>query len=677
MSAARGASAQSAPAPVVITPSFSAERYLAARTPIVLSISGPARPGAITIVIGSADVTALFERRDEQWVYRADVVPLPSGESEVAVYLVDSGAWNEVGRFPIKVLTPHGFTKSTVSPAASVNNKGQLAEGRSADQAAPERATFQDVQLATGFQSSQIRAGWQIDSRMMAIGVSNRREALRFGERGDRAPRFDLSDYQLRVQRGPANLSLGSVSLGSNRHLMSGFGSRGAMLGVGSQAVSLAVAALDGSPTVGWDHPLGFTRPSHRVLGSTVAVEMRPQRPGALHVDLTLVDGLLQPRAGFGQNAITDAQRSTGLGVQFSASSPQQRLRVVGGIAESRFVNPPDPLLDGDMKTTEIQPAKKSARYLETSVGLLQNAPLGKGVKMNLNANWRHERVDPLYRSITAAPRADLRSDAFDANATIGALALQASHARSGDNLARIASLLTTQTRMTTTQASLPLAALMRRTASWIPSAAYNFSQSHQFGVGVPVNSGFTIENVPSLVSTVHDASLQWQGAKWRAGYRFNRSFQDNRQPDRVAADLSVATHAMTLGLTATSTLDLNVDLSTERQSNLEQAVHATVQRVGLTTNWRPTVGTGVAASFSASRNMDAPRTEQSGNNELRLELSRALALGRSAQQGARAQAFVRYARQSSNATRFLEPALAPTTSAAWTVASGINFLVF
>ena len=679
--------AQTAPPPIAVTASFSGDRYLAARTPIVLTIShaptapgpgaGPGAEGTVAILIGSADVTALFDRHGDQWVYRADVLALPSGDSEVAVYLVNAG-WNELGRFPLKVLTPHGFTKSTLSPAASVNNTGQLAEGQTAGQPAPERPTFQDVQLATGFQSSQIRGDWSLESHANAIGVSNRHQALRFGERGDRAPRFDLSDYLVRLHRGPANLSVGNVSLGVNRHLMNGFGSRGITFDVGSPAVSLAVGALGGSPTVGWDDPLGVTRAAHRVLGSTLALEMRPQRPGALHVDLTLVNGSLLPRTGFTQNAVTDAERSTGVGIQFSTSTPQQRLRVAGGVSESRFVNPSDPLLDGGLQTTHVSPTRKLARYLETSLVVLQNAKLGTTLT-NLTTNWRHERVDPLYRSVSAFTRADAQTNAFDANATIGVVALQASHTRSGDNLGRIASLLTTDTRTTTTQATIPFAALLHTTSRWIPAAAYGLSQTHQFGVGVPTNAGFTAENVPNQASTAHDASLQWQAERWRAGYRFNRSFQDNRQPGHERADLSVSTHATTFGLTASRTLDVGVDLSTERQVNLEQGVRGTVERFGFTTNWRPNTATGVATAFTASRNADAPRTQQAGNTELRVELSRALSLGRRAQQGARAQAFMRYARQSANTTQFLQPLFPqpPLSHAAWSVSSGVNFLVF
>jgi hypothetical protein len=353
-------------------------------------------------------------------------------------------------------------------------------------------------------------------------------------------------------------------------------------------------------------------------------------------------------------------------------------VRVAGGLSESRFVNPRDPLLDGGLQTTQVSPTRKLARYLETSLVVLQNAKLGTTLT-NLTTNWRHERVDPLYRSVSAFTRADALTNAFDANATIGVVALQASLTRSGDNLARIASLLTTDTRTTTTQATVPLAALLHTASHWIPAAAYSVSQTHQFGVGVPTNAGFTVENVPNQASTAHDASLQWQAERWRAGYRFNRSFQDNRQPGHERADLSVSTHATTFGLSALRTLDVGIDLSTERQVNLEQNVRGTVERFGFTTNWRPGTATGVATAFTASRNADAPRTQRAGNTELRVELSRALALGRRAQQGARAQAFMRYARQSANTTQFLQPLFPqpPLSHAAWSVSSGINFLVF
>src|SRR5258708_537041 len=95
----RSAAAQIAPAPVV-TASFAADHYLAARTPIILTMRPATIDGTVAIILGTTDVTALFDRRGDQLVYRADVLPLPSGESDVTVYVVNGAAWTEVARFP-------------------------------------------------------------------------------------------------------------------------------------------------------------------------------------------------------------------------------------------------------------------------------------------------------------------------------------------------------------------------------------------------------------------------------------------------------------------------------------------------------------------------------------------------------------------------------------------------
>src|SRR5437868_6986600 len=166
-----------------------------------------------------------------------------------------------------------------------------------------------------------------------------------FNERGSHAPQVDLSDYVVTLERTGAKLSIGNTTFGSNRHLMNGFTSRGVTMTLGVPAVSLSLGALGGTPIVGWDDPIGLARPEHRMSSASLAFEARPQRPGALHLDFTLMRGSLLPKTGFTQNAVTDAEKSTGGGVQVAASTPSQRLHFAGGFAMSRFVNPSDPLL--------------------------------------------------------------------------------------------------------------------------------------------------------------------------------------------------------------------------------------------------------------------------------------------------------------------------------------------
>src|SRR6187401_2825393 len=64
---------------IKVVASFSPDRYVAVRTPIELTFDRfPDRSeGTIAVMIGTADVTALLERRARSLVYRASAMRLP------------------------------------------------------------------------------------------------------------------------------------------------------------------------------------------------------------------------------------------------------------------------------------------------------------------------------------------------------------------------------------------------------------------------------------------------------------------------------------------------------------------------------------------------------------------------------------------------------------------------
>src|SRR3954470_12126190 len=61
--------------------------------------------GRIAVVIGRADMTGLFIINGTRLVYSPALVPLPLGESRVAVYLVRAdGSWLELAHFTLQVI---------------------------------------------------------------------------------------------------------------------------------------------------------------------------------------------------------------------------------------------------------------------------------------------------------------------------------------------------------------------------------------------------------------------------------------------------------------------------------------------------------------------------------------------------------------------------------------------
>jgi hypothetical protein len=75
--------------------------------------------GRIAVIIGRADVTSLFIADGARFVYSPSLVPLPLGESEIVIYLVDANnAWRQLGQFQLHVV-------SEASASASASNKSE------------------------------------------------------------------------------------------------------------------------------------------------------------------------------------------------------------------------------------------------------------------------------------------------------------------------------------------------------------------------------------------------------------------------------------------------------------------------------------------------------------------------------------------------------------------------
>src|SRR5690606_26107042 len=150
----------------------------------------------------------------------------------------------------------------------------------------------------------------------------------------------------------------------------------------------------------------------------------------------------------------------------------------------------------------------------------------------------RHERADPLYRSIGAYVQPDVESNGVDVTGSLGSLAVQGSYSGSRDNLDDLPSVLTTKTRTQGLSASIPVSTIVSATGAWfLPQVSWMWQRNRQFGEGVPVNGGFSESHVPDQVSTNQSVSVAWSLNASTLTYRWNRTFQDNRQTGREQAD--------------------------------------------------------------------------------------------------------------------------------------------
>lgn len=667
---------------LTVQPSFDGEKWLNARDRIELRLSRPvtAADGTVAVMIGDTDYTSMFDVTPAALVYRHDGLPLPAGERELVVSLSRPDApWQELGRFPIKVLTRRGFQKAAIKPSLDLTNKGQLREEQFPDASFSSRDQFQDVVAQGGLSSEHERGDFAIRTQTSITGVSYINDALRFGEKGERAPRVDLANYKVEMQKGPVQLAAGSVAFGAHRHLINGFGSRGVVLTLGaSRPVSLSVGALSGTSIVGWDNISGVQNQEHRFLGATVGFELIPRSPGAIRLETSYLDGSLLPQSGFNQGAIRAAEKSRGTGLRLLMANPSRRVSVELGMTRSRFIPAPDPQLEEGLPVVELEEEDRDAVYADVALVLLQNRKIfSTAQQANLSLAVNYERIDPLFRTVATSLQSDNQRMAGTLNGNIGPVMFQLGHARREDNLDGIRSILKTKTRESIANLEIALAPLFgaRPSAVWIPVIGGTVSHIHQFGAWLPVDSGFSDSHVPDQISIAGQGRIEWTVGRYRFGYRTSISNQDNRQVGRENADFRSDAGTVFVGFAPTDRLELSVESSLERQRNLELNQRDRLRRHGATMSWRFWRDVALAASYSWTFGRDQAWTNERLATESFVDLSSGFSLWPASTQQNRARIFVRYSnRDSSTFDRVFD---LRSDNEGWSITSGVNLSVF
>ncbi len=667
--------------PLSVTTDFPSDSWVDAYQPIGLRLSRPlnVQTERLAVILGRTDLSALFTVTPIVARYSANTLPLPSGENELAVFLVSAGQpWQEIARIPVRVRTKNGFHRTEVKPALTLTTNGQIAPGADDD---VQRAPYAGVTFNPAFRTTLVNDNGTFELQSNFLAVTKQAQALRFGAQGRSAPKFDLSDYLIRGINGPLSASLGHVSFGQSRHLVSGVASRGvtAALAV-AKIAEFSVAAMNGTSIVGWDNPTGFTRDDHRIFGATFKVDAVRARPGAALFDVTLLQGAQLPQAGFTEALLNDREKSRGAAFHFAGKAPGDRLVFDAGNTVSRFENPSDQSLEQGLTLVDVRPETKAARFADVTLAILRDASLSKTVKANLSATLRHERVDPLFRTLGATVQSNILQNVFDLTGGLGPLVVQASHARSEDNLDDLESALKTFTRVTSANVGLPVGSLFSasKPSRFLPQLTYTLGRTHQFANDVPVNSDFTETHVPDQVSTNQSVDAQWTIAKWRVGYRYNISAQDNRQTGRESSDLDNLAHNVALAFSPKGWLDLSGSLALEGADNKEFDQQSNTRRVGAGMDVRPTRDLSLTSAFTRTWMDDDPQTMEATNDELSVELSRNFRLLRRAAERPSGRVFLRYLRQSAGSAQFIDGTRANDVSRSnWALNSGVSINAF
>jgi chemotaxis protein histidine kinase CheA len=574
-----------------------------------------------------------------------------------------------------------GFEKLDFTPALVINIKSQPAQSNFPEATRPERPTFTDLTLQASMKSEMTRGMFSSQTQFDFVGSSFQKEALRFGQLGDQAPQVDLSSYLMQFQTGKVKVQTGHYSFGTNRHLINSFSSRGLMMSLplGTHG-DFALTAMNGSSIVGFDNFFGLDKRKHQLLSGTLGLEFLPKRPGGLRFEASLLDGWLLPITGVTQGSVNDAERSRGIGFRVIASDPKQRFKLDTGFTRSEFVNPADPLLNQNAKVKDIPVITRNAHYLDASVDILKDFALTKTRKINLTFALKHELVDPLFRSLGASTQADKVSNDFSLVSAIGEITAQFTHARFNDNLANVPSILKSLTRANTFTLGVPLASLFSDPAKpspLFPRVAYNFNRTHQFGAAIPVNGGFELDptSIPDQLGTVQAFTADWQIDKWKFGYRLNHSLQNNQQPGKELADLVNFVNGFAVGVAASKSLDLNVEINHESTQNIEAQTIDRTLRLAPTINWRMSKKSTFASNFSVTLAGDEAQTKRNRNLEFDMQWTFQFGFEKDKFRKLNGQFFIRYANRFALARNTL--ALQNDLQKTQIVNIGISFNIF
>lgn len=666
----------------VATTAADAPDWIQPGDPARLALSRSLAPdeGRLAILIGDTDWSGMTEVAGT--IVR--VVPtragFPSGEHAVSMYLVARDQqWQPIGQTTLRVLTASGFERATTAPALELGLTGQARLARTPAVPPTPRDTFQDLTVRAGVDGHYVRGGWTTTAQTQVVGVTFREQALRFNELQQDAPLLDLGSYHAGVRNGVVSLAAGHVSVGTHRMLLNGFASRGltGTIRMGPM-LDVALSAVNGTTLVGYGNILGLADDEHRIVNATLGVELIPSRRGGLRVSGSLVDGSIQPATNVNQGAVRDPEQSRGLGLQVTAHDAATRFHLDAGIARSRFVNPRDPFAPPELAIIDVRETTRSARHMDVSYALVQNARLGPAAVASLTAAFRHSRVDPLYRSVALPVRADLEQNAVDLTTTLGAFTSQVTVDDARDNLADLGSLLTTRTRQVLWTSALPLQAFAADNpgaAAW-PTISYALSRVHQRADGLPDGGLFdSASQVPDQVSLNQTLGVTWQGTVWYGGYALNRSFQDNRQPGREQADLLNLVHAVNAGVMASSYLDAGVEFAFEDAETREVSRTDITRRVSGSVTVRPALRTSLTAIVTRNRFEDTPRTSTRRTTDVNLTFTQGVSLLRQRPDRLSGQFFVRYVRQSIYG--LLPGVVEPDDTRFWTLNTGLTFRFF
>lgn len=632
----------------------------------------------LRVLIGGNDYSGLAQLSGPGVLdIEAGAIGLPSGNSTLVLYAETTDGWRELGRSAIRVRTRAGFEESSITPRLAMTNQSQWAEGTAGDARPPPRPTFHDMAGNFRLETRHTRNAVELASRFSLVGNSVRTQALRFGQRGNDAPKVDLADWRVDLGIGDTEFSAGHLRVGTHPLLINSLSSRGVDMNQPlGERVDLHAAAVAGRQSTGFERLLGVDFDDNRVMLATLGVSPLQQHPDSLRLEFSWMDAERPSRPGFSIGEVADSERSRGAGLRLRARSPGGRVSGEIGWARSRYVNPEDPLLSQGDTLVPVVEESNAAWQASTRLALLQNRQLG-GRRANATLNLAFERVDPMYRSLGAFVQPDRQQFSATLATQLDSYSLQFRYSEQEDNLDDIPTVLKTRTRNSGVDFNWPLGSLRSNPETgrslW-PNLSLRLGRTHQYAANEPIPAFSEFDSpshLPDQVTLQAGVQANWSVGPASVGYSLNFSDQDNRQPGRELADFQSLNHGINVSWNVIDGVSTTVGLSRARNAERERAIARYTDSLNAGVNWRINSRMALSVNWQGGRNHDSLDQAEARNRSLNANLSGGLDLpfpGRRIP----AQLFASYSRQSaSNLNRIFGFA---SDQSLWTLNSGLSF---
>ena len=149
---------------------------------------------------------------------------------------------------------------------------------------------------------------------------------------------------------------------------------------------------------------------------------------------------------------------------------------------------------------------------------------------------------------------------------------------------------------------------------------------------------------MPDQIGTNQGLSADWQIEKWRIGYRLNHSFQNNRQAQAANFDFVNLVNGVSVGVSASNSLDVNLDINAESAGNKGASTTDRTLRFAPTINWRMTKEATFSSSISTTLAEDDAETKRNRNVEFDMQWGYRFGIEKDRFRKMQGQFFIRYA---------------------------------